>query len=56
MGDLQDDAEGKDFDRRLALLDRMLKNKDLELKAVPKATPSAPVPGPVGPSTQGVPS
>lgn len=32
MGDLQDEAESKDFDRRLAILDRRLKEKDLNIK------------------------
>lgn len=53
MGDLQDDAEGKDFDRRLAILDRMMKNKELELKVKPPAAPQAPAqpgtPTPQGP-------
>lgn len=45
MGDLQDDAEAKDFDRRLAILDRVLKNKDLDVKGKIAAAKAAPNPG-----------
>jgi hypothetical protein len=59
MGDLQDDAEAKDFDRRLAILDRVLKNKDLDLKkqnanqgagAPAQAQPVPQAPKPTGPT------
>jgi hypothetical protein len=62
MGDLQDDAEAKDFDRRLSLLDRVLKNKGLDLqrekanagvKAPALPGPAALAPQPMPP--QGVP-
>lgn len=32
MGDLQNQEEGQDFDRRLQILDRMIKDKDLEIR------------------------
>jgi hypothetical protein len=45
MGDLQDDGEAKDFDRRLSILDRVLKSKDLDIKrevAKAKGQPAPP--------------
>ena len=64
MGDLQADAEATDFSQRIQVLDRMLKNKDLELKAAGKAPgpqapggpgPAAPAPAPAGPAPMGAP-
>lgn len=52
MGDLQDNDEAQDFDRRLKILDRVLKNKDLDVKgrmadAKTGRLQSVPTPGPV---------